>query len=412
MILGSGTANERKYSRKVHSGYLELLVPIVGGANAIAGIQELEMTAAVRLDDYSDVGSTTNPKFGVNYRPMNGLKFRASYGTSFRAPTFPEIFGNSTAIFIQPFQNPGGSPPSVPGYKLGSGPNPDVGPETATTWTFGADIEPLDGLTIGLTYFDIEFKNTISNLLSNLSVLNQEQEYAGTDVILRGQAAYDRIIELSTVGFAGTGAIPFRAGGAGFPPGAFDCADGINIQNCIFVDGRSLNLGRTRMRGVDFDLRYRMQVGAADSLTLQLNGSNLTSYNVAFTPGGDYKDRLNYIFEPLSFRARAAISWDHGPLNARLMVSRVNGYTNDTVDPGQRVKAYMPADLSLGWQVAESMTLSHLDSLTLGFELRNMFDEDPPFVNSRPGPNAGGGYDATVANPIGRQVAVSVRAKF
>jgi iron complex outermembrane receptor protein len=343
---------------------------------------------------------------------VDNVKLRASYGTSFRAPTFPEIFGNSTAIYIQPFQNPNAPPSSIPGYKLGSGPNPDVGPETATTWTLGADIEPMFGLKIGLTYFDIAFKNTISNLLSNLSILTYADEYAGTDTILFGQAAYDRIIDLSTNGFAGTGPIAFRAGGAGYPPGAFDCANGINIQDCVFVDGRSLNLGRTRMRGIDFDTRYSMQAGTGATVTFQLNGTYLTAYDVAFTPGGGYNDLLNYIFQPLKFKARAAVSWDQGPLNARLMLTHVHGYTNDTVDPVQHVASYTPVDLSFGWRLSDSFNAGKVDALTLGVELRNMFDTDPPFVNSRPGPNAGGGYDATVANPVGRELAVSLRAKF
>jgi iron complex outermembrane receptor protein len=346
----------------------------------------------------------------VNYRPFDGLKLRASYGTSFRAPTFPEIFGNSTALYVQPYQNPNG-PGSVTGYTLGSGPNPDLGPETATTWTFGVDIEPYAGFKVGLTYFDIAFKDTISGLLSNLAVLTYADEYAGTDTILFGQAAYDRITDIAANGIGNSGPVAYRSGPSGFPPDAFDCRDGINIAGCILVDGRSLNLGRTNMRGIDFDLRYRKQIGA-DALTFQFNGTYLTTYDVAFTPGGDFTSLLNNIYQPPKFKGRAAVSYDHGPLNARLSLTRVNGYNNDIVSPVQRVRPYMPVDLSFSWQAAESFDLAHVESLTVGFELRNLFDENPPYVNSRPGANGGGGYDATVTNPVGRELAVSLRAKF
>ncbi len=412
MILGAGTPTVRTFTRKVNSEYIELHLPIVGSANSRKGIQQLEMTAALRFDDYSDVGSTTNPKFGVNYRPNDTIKLRASYGTSFRAPTFPEIFGNSTALYIQPYQNPNG-PGSIPGYTLGSGPNPDLGPETATTWTFGVDIEPMVGLNIGLTYFDIAFKDTISGLLSNLAVLTYADEYAGTDTILFGQAAYDRITDIVANGVGNSGPVAFRSGPSGFPPGAFDCSNGINIPSCVFVDGRSLNLGRTRMQGIDFDTRYRMQVGdGSDSLTFQFTGTYLTAYDVAFTPGGDYTSLLNNIYQPLKFKARASVGWDHGPINARMMVTRVNGYTNDLVNPVQRVKSYMPVDVSFGWQLKDSFNVGKVDALTLGVELRNLFNTDPPYVNSRPGANGGGGYDATVTNPVGLELAVSLRAKF
>jgi iron complex outermembrane receptor protein len=166
------------------------------------------------------------------------------------------------------------------------------------------------------------------------------------------------------------------------------------------------------MQGVDFNLQYVMSVGSADTLTFQANGTYLTAYDVAFTPGGAFKDLLNNIYQPLKFKARASVSWDHGPLNARLMLSHVGSYTNDTVAPVQGVGSYTPVDLSLAWRLNESFELGYARSLTLGVEVRNAFDTDPPYVNSRPGANGGGGYDASVASPIGRALAVSLRARF
>jgi iron complex outermembrane receptor protein len=340
------------------------------------------------------------------------VKLRASYGTSFRAPTFPEIFGNSTALFIQPYQNPNGTSNAITGYTLGSGPNPDLGPETATTWTFGADFTPAPGLKIGATYFDISYENTISGLLSNLAVLTYANQYAGTNTILFGQAAYDRIRDIIDNGVGGSGPVTFRSGPSGFPPNAFDCSNGINIPACVFVDGRSLNLGASRMKGIDFDTTYRTQVGTADTLTFQLNWTYLSTYDGRFTPGGAYTSLLNNISQPLMLKARASMSWDRGPFNARRLLSHVNGYENDVVTPVQKVKSYTPMDLSLGWQIGESFGFDTLQALTLGFEVKNLFDTDPPYVNSRPGANGGGGFDATVTNPVGREVALSLRVKF
>ena len=202
---------------------------------------------------------------------------------------------------------------AISGFTLGSGPNPDLRPETATTWTLGADFDLVEGLNIGLTYFDIAYQDTISGLLSNLAVLTYADEYAGTDTILFGQAAYDRIIDIATMGWAArrrlwSGHSPARAG-------CIDCSQPPNYANCVFVDGRSLNLGRSQMQGIDFDVRYRTALGDDDSLTFMANGTYLTGYDVAFTPGGDFKDLLNIIYQPLKFKARGAVSWDHGPFN-------------------------------------------------------------------------------------------------
>ncbi len=356
----TGTPTEVTNNRKVDSVYAELYVPIFGAGNATPGFEDLTLTAAVRYDDYSDVGGTTNPKFGVNWTPVNGVKLRASYGTSFRAPTFPEIFGNSTNLYVQNYQNPNGAG-TVSGFTLGSGPNPDLQPETATTWTAGVDLEPLDGLTVNLTYFDIAYKNTISGLLSNLAVLTYADEYAGTGVILFGQDAYDRIIDVRDNGVGGSGPVLVRP----FPGTSTACIDVPNPASCVFVDGRSLNLGRSKMSGIDFNLRYRTYLGDMDTLTFGASGTYITSYQVAFTPGGDFNDLRNFIFNPLTFKARASAAWTHGPFTSRAQLTHIGGYKNDLVLPVEKVNSYTTVDLTFDWDMGESFDLG-IDSVETG----------------------------------------------
>ena len=402
----TGLATEVTNNRKVNSGYAELYIPVFGPGNAVRGFEDLAVTAALRYDNYSDVGHTTNPKFGLNWTPVEGFKLRGSYGTSFRAPTFPEIFGNSTNLYVQLYQNPSGAG-SISGFTLGSGPNPNLQPETATTWTAGLDIDPLEGLTLNFTYFDIAYKNTISNLLSNLAVLTYADEYAGTDVILFGQAAYDRIIDIRDHGVDGSPPVVVRP----FPGTSTACIDVPNPASCVFVDGRSLNLGRSQMQGIDFNVRYSTMVSSSDRITLLLNGTYIISYKVAFTPGGTYKSLRNRIFNPLTFKGRAAASWEHGPLTLRTEISHIGGYDNDIVTPIQKVNSYTLVDLSLDWDVTKTFDMG-VNNVTLGFEVHNLFNTDPPYVNSIPGGNGGGGYDPTVTNPIGREFAISLRTKI
>lgn len=409
MTLQSGQQNEVTYNRKVHSGYAEMFVPIFGPGNARSGLEKLELTAAVRYDHYSDVGNTTNPKFGVNWVPVQGFKLRGSYGTSFRAPTFPEIYGNSTFLYVQNHQNPNGGA-ALPVFKIGSGPNPDLGPETATTWTVGADIDPARGLHIGLTYFDIDYKNTIIGLLSNLAILTYADEFAGTDVILFGKPAYDRIVDIQAHGIAGSGPVTLRTiGGASTACVTNPAPD---YSNCIFADGRSLNLGTSQMRGIDLNLNYRTSVSSVDSLLFTLTGTYLTDYKVAFTPEGKLTSLKNHIYNPLTFKVRGAVEWEHGPFSLRGEVQHIGGYTNDIVNPKEHVNSYTLVDLMLRWNLEDSFHLGWADGITLGLEVRNLFDTDPPYVNSRQGQNSGGGFDPTVTNPIGREFAVSLRSKF
>ncbi|MGX7896629.1 TonB-dependent receptor domain-containing protein [Tsuneonella sp. HG222] len=379
----------RSFGRKVDSAYAEVYVPVFGSGNAIPGFESLELNAAVRYDKYSDVGSTTNPKFGINWTPVQGIMLRASYGTSFRAPTIPEIYGNSNNLFVQNYSLPTGG--SIVGVAV-SGQNLDLQPETAKTWSFGGDFEPLDNLRIGLTYWNVNYDNQVLANLSNLGILGNEAFYAGTGVILRGAEAAARVAALNASGIAFVGAAPNPV--------------------TLFVDGRGRNLGKSVTRGIDFSVNYRMELSDVDTLSLTSAGTYLTKYIVAVAPSAPTVDQLNTIYNPLKFKMRTSLSYDREAFNARLTWTHVGGYDNTAIKPTQAISSYNPIDLALTWEVPDSTRAGFLKRLALTAEVRNMFNEDPPFVAVTPNANGSGGYDATASDPIGRLFAVSIRTAF
>lgn len=399
--LGSARGNPgtlivfRNFSRRVDSGYAEVLLPIFGGENAMPGFEELTINAAIRHDKYSDAGTTTNPKIGVNWVPTDGVMFRGSYGTAFRAPTLPEIYGNSNNLFGQNYTNPAGGAPLL-GFAL-SGANTDLAPETATTWSVGVDFDAVDNLRLSLTYWDVEYTNQVIANLSNLSILSQEAQYAGTGVILRDAAARTRVQQLLDAGIVVLGtAIP-----------------GGSVANVnIFVDGRGLNLGKSITRGLDFSANYAIDLSSNDTLTLGASGTYLLGYKVAVTPTGPLTDQLNRIFQPLKFKARLTAEWEHGPFSTRVLATHVGGYTNTAITPNQAVSSYTPIDLSVSYRFGQMMPGTPLEGLVVSAEVRNLLDVDPPFVNLAPGGNGSGGYDATAASPIGRMFAMGARLSF
>jgi iron complex outermembrane receptor protein len=70
-------------SRDVKAAYAEILVPL---------FDMIEISGAVRIDEYDGFGSTTNPKIAAKFEPTDWLLFRGSYNTGFRVPTFNQIF--------------------------------------------------------------------------------------------------------------------------------------------------------------------------------------------------------------------------------------------------------------------------------------------------------------------------------
>lgn len=378
----------RTFDRRVDSGYAELLVPLFGHSNATAGLQRLEIDAAIRYDRYSDVGKTTNPKIGVTWSPVVGVSFRGSYGTSFRAPTLPQIYGNSNQLFVQNYQNPAGGAP-IPGVAQ-SGGNLGLRPETAKTWSVGGDFEPVNRMHLSLTYFSVDYRNQVIALLSDLAVLTRLSQFDGTGLILQGAPAGQRVADLIALGLPVAGALP---GG-----------DPHNVT--VFVDGRSQNLGRSITKGIDFQANYALPTRSAGTFLFNLSGTYLTEYKTSQTPTAPIIDQRNQIFQPLRFKARASVAWEEGPFTALVRATHLNGYLNTAVTPNEHVSSYTPVDLNLTWDVGTSR------HITFGLEVRNLFNVGPPYVNIAPSVNGGGGYDATTTDPIGRLFAGSARIRF
>jgi iron complex outermembrane receptor protein len=69
--------------RTVGSLFAEAYIPIV---------KNLEAQAAVRYDDYSDFGGTTNWKLALRWQPARQVLFRGSWNTGFHAPSLLELY--------------------------------------------------------------------------------------------------------------------------------------------------------------------------------------------------------------------------------------------------------------------------------------------------------------------------------
>jgi iron complex outermembrane receptor protein len=375
--------------RTVRSLYGEMLLPLFGPDNATAGFERLELTGAVRYDHYDGgIGGTTNPKFGANWVPLDGLKLRATYGTSFRAPTQPS--NSQTLLYTQTYIDPLSPTGTTLGFALSS--NPTLRPEKARTITFGADIEPnlIPGLRVSLTYFDIYFRDQIASYLSDLTLLTRSDLFGALINRAPDQAYIQSFID------------------AGMVIGALPAA-----PYTLLVDGSELNLGSTKMRGLDFDISYRFSNRLGD-FNVGLAGTRNFSYGIQYTPGGRRVEVLNTIFNPARFRARGELSWQRGGWAGLAFVNYTNAYTNDRgTGAPQRVRANMTIDLDLSYTV-DAGGSSPLHDLRIGVNVDNLFNRKPPFVDlfSYGYSVSSAGYDPTSGDPIGRVVSLGVSKKF
>jgi len=389
-----GVAGVSDLQRDINSFYAEVLVPFVGPDNAVSGIRSLDVRAAVRYDDYSDVGSTTNQQFGISWGATDQFTLRASYGEAFRAPQFSDLFGNSSAMFVEAFVDPtiGGAPRQG---VFQSGGNPDLSPETAETWSFGIDwnVAALADTSVSLTYFHIDYENQIAQYLGDRNILQREDEFTGTGIIRRDAAAQARIDELFAQGLTvARGVLPVPA--------------------TLYVDGRPNNLGRSETKGIDFLLRSGWSTDGGHDFVADLGGVYTLDHKVSITPAGNLLDRDNVIFNPLGVRARASLTWARNEYSARIVLNHIGEYDNSLASPTQKVESFSPVDLSAWVNLGDPDGTRLGDGWVLGFQVNNVFDEDPPYVNIAPSGNGSGGYDATASNPIGRLFGVSLEKSF
>ena len=359
-------------SRTVTALFGEVFVPIVGADNAMAGIQQLSLSVAGRFEHYSNFGNTTNPKIGVTYKPVQAVTLRGTYGTSFRAPTFTEVstIAGGAGLYYDTLP---GATGNLTGIGIAGG-NPGLKPETARTFSFGGDINPFRGLRATLNYFDIDYKNQIIAL-------------RGTPGILTNP------LYTSFVTFNPTAAQVTALVASGLP-----INNTIN-QNAVafIVDGRRQNLGRAQVHGFDFGLYGNWTLGAF-KFDAGFQGTYFTKYLFQAVPGAAIADVRNTINFPQKFRSQADIGVKWRPISGRLTWNHLSGYLNNTLTPVQAVSAYNTFDLSVSADVAEHFRI--------GVQVRNLFDKNPPFVDTTRG------YDPQSANPVPRLVAITAAAKF
>lgn len=292
----------------VKEAFAELRLPIFENR---PGFEQLELSAAARISDYSTVGQTFTYNVGGIWAPVRDLRFRGTYARTVRAPNIGELFSPQSQTFefiddpcdinnvnngtefrqancaailtglgFDPttFQDPNSS--SVPGLQRG---NVNLSEETADSWTVGAVIQPrfIPGLAITIDYYNITIEDAINT------------------------AAAEEVIEL--------------------------CVDQPSLDN-VFCDsvGRNPNTGginffavqpenvaNFRTSGIDFEINYRFNpasIGIEDfgMFNFRLLGNYLDELTFIATPGADVDDDRGEAFAP-EYQATLDITWMKGP---------------------------------------------------------------------------------------------------
>jgi iron complex outermembrane receptor protein len=367
-------------TRDIQALFAEVFVPITAQASPVGRI---DLSVAGRYEEYSDFGDTFNPKVGLVWAPISSLVMRGSWGTSFRAPSLAENDPKSSGYGLYGDTLPcSHRAPATTCFGIGiAGGNPDLQPEEATTWSAGFDFTPdfLAGLRVSMTYFDIDYTNQIIGLRGTAGLL--------TNAIYSSYRILDptaqQVNDLLASG------LPINTP--------------INASLVTYIqDGRRQNLGSLQTSGVDFDVSYRWETGVGD-FNVGVAGAYFTELKTETAAGAGFVDVLDTINFPQSLRYRVTGGWRGGAASALVFVNYVGEYDQTGVTPVRQIDAWTTVDLHFGYELEN---FASIKGVSLGLDVTNVADEDPPFVN------LSGGYDPQSANPLGRVIALSVRTKW
>ena len=453
-----------RVNRDVWATYQEARFPVTSPLWNFPGAYSLEFDIAEREEWYSQNTSAVlpiaglpfvpaehsqynaqKPKFSVRWQPLDpkwigALTLRGSYGEAFHAPTLPDLTPAATENVAQVFDPKGLTPPGNAVPIIVSG-NPNLKPEVAYEWTYGAVYGPkwIRGLTLSADFWHIDLRS-IASFVDAQFIIDFENSFPGlvvrdpitgvitevrnpslnlTHAIVEG-VDYEGIyvLDSSIFGHGDFGRLTFTLNGTylsrfEFQATPFSKRIGLSGE---FVNGGAFTGSLPHTRAF-FSAFYD---GAADTW--------LAGFNAGATVHctGQYEDVNQDLTQspkpqmprsgPLPWRARKVSEWVTLDLLASYTFNlpppasgEVPGFSNDGGRNAKmkdgKVKNVMPVSTaeynSCGWR-------AWLNNTTLTFGLQNVFDFDPPFAAGALGNN----YDQSLTTIKGRFWYAQLKKKF
>jgi len=329
-------------------------------------LSTLQASLAGRYDQYRYGGQ--NPgKFtysmGLEWRPLDTLLLRSSYGTGFRAPDMHYLFaGNdyyrkvSTDYFTCRSDEPGFSNGEC--YDDGgwdtstrdvySG-NRTLDVETSKSFSAGFVWSPFSGFDLAMDYYKIRIMNQVQT---------QDRER------LRIAEADCRLGKTDT--------------GAAVDRNSPTCQDAIArvVRDPVTGDITSvrfqpINIAREETSGIDVAANYLLQTASAGDFRLNASYTWVHDHSFQRYPGDPSEDMLHYLsYSPALPRVKsnAGVTWDKGRWGASVFgnyLGRVPNYDDD---------AWTRAT----WRFNAGARYDITDHLRVSLSVNNLFDKMPP----------------------------------
>jgi outer membrane receptor protein involved in Fe transport len=381
IFVGGGI--EIDETQDVYALFGELNVPLA---------DNFEAQLALRYEDYgSGVGDTLDPKLALIWDVNDVLSFRGSASTTFRGPTLHQRFNQETNLI--PFSDvpKGGGTPST-GFKAADTQgNPNLLPESATTFNVGMVIAGTSPFRMTLDYWNIDFEDVIAVengqtkvTIENTLCVDRTPDCRDPDIIRNALPGEDPDDNLQHSGEIVRVIVPF------------------------------INAPTVETDGIDVTASYAFELGGG-TLTAGLDASYMLSYDIGGilgVSGGSVttvtidavgnRNESN-IGSPLpDYRANLWLDWASDQHNARVIVRHIDEYNDDKTANdlwNAVIDSFTTVDLHYSYTFSNERTI-------ISANVTNIGDEDPPFADQDLN------FEARTHDPFGRQYQLVFRHSF
>lgn len=388
-VLGTGAPLPDRNGRiKFREGFVEVQAPLVSG---LPGVRALNFEGGYRETKFETQLSSQSYnswKYGLDYSPVKGLRFRAMQQRATRAPNINELYAPVVSGLanraIDPCQlalinagqaNTAGTlsnlcrETGVPLAQIGvvpapaagqisntGGGNPALSPEEADTTTIGLVFEPdfLPGLSLTLDYYKIDIQKAVSSASTNQVI---DGCYSSAlNPTLSAANPFCGLIVRNTQN------------------GTLNGATGVITQ--------SSNLGRVFTDGYDLGVNYRLNLKQWGRVDVGLQATQVKSNGFQSLPSVAYIECAGTYGASCGgptpkTRWSQRTTWQLGDYTLgynwrRVGSTRVEGGT--FLPAYSSIKTYDYVDLSMAWAATKNVRLT--------LSITNAFDKKPPVVGN------------------------------
>ncbi len=370
--------------RRVNYLFAEASIPVVTPSPDRQGLNELELSVSGRSEHYTEFGTATTPRIGVRYVPFSGLTVRGSWGKSFKAPSFTELY---TADILYVYDSPTVGGQAGQTALMNQGGNPDLKPERSTSWTLGAEYVPrtLPSVTLSMTYFNIDYTDRVVQPISNLSAALSDPTYAA--FVERNPTNAEKAQLVANAYYV-----------LNFSSSAYNPATVTSVLSDSYANAEAQTI-----HGVDASYRQSFRLSAwqmaafANATWLNLEQKTLPTLPAIELSGS--------VFYPPKFKARGGLSARRGDWSLNGILNVISSELDPATSPSAKIASWSTVDGNVSYAFSKQSGLTRGVRLTLA--ATNLFDRAPPHTISPLG-YAGLNFDSTNASIVGRFVSVTL----